>query len=296
MSYRRTTPNSPGSILRAILLTFLFIIIFLITLIIAMFLLVGPDVELSQIVPLGTPSPGPNPTPTLTVKPLVTPIAASMTNFRNVALGFAVDYPADWQKRDTTLRTILSPDATGLYPEKLQGAAIWIGIPADDTYEPEDLLTDLLAEFPASTEILETGTLNIDSQPWKSVELEFRDEELGQTGRAMLAAANRNQVGYMIGAVAPTDEWESLQPVFRGIINSFRFTEEAVIRPTDATRPPTPTPTPTPRIYVVQSGDTLSGIAVQFGVTVEALMLRNNIEDPRSLRSGQTLVIPTRRQ
>jgi len=296
MSYRRTTPNSPGSILRAILLTFLFIIIFLITLIIAMFLLVGPDVELSQIVRLGTPSPGPNPTPTLTVKPLVTPIAASMTNFRNVALGFAVDYPADWQKRDTTLKTILSPDTTGLYPENLQGAAIWVGIPADDTYEPEDLLTDLLADFPTNTKILETSTLNIDSQPWKSVQLEFRDEERGQTARAMLAAANRNQVGYMIGAVAPTDQWESLQPVFRGIINSFRFTEEAVIRPTDATRPPTPTPTPTPRIYVVQSGDTLSGIAVQFGVTVEALMLRNNIEDPRSLRSGQTLVIPTRRQ
>ena len=192
MSHRRTITNSPGSILRAILLTFLFIIIFLVTLIIALFLLVGPDVELSQIVPLGTSSPRPNPTPTLTVEPLVTPIAASMTNFRNVALGFAVDYPADWQKRETTLRTILSPDATGLYPENLQGTAIWVGIPADDTYEPEDLLTDLLADFPASTEILETGTLNIGSQPWTSVQIEFEDEELGQTGRAMLAATNNS--------------------------------------------------------------------------------------------------------
>ena len=294
MAYRQPTTDGPGSILRAVLLTLLFIVIVLLTLIIALFLLLGPDFELSRLA--DAPSPRPVPTATINPEPLVTPIAASLTTVRNVALGFAVDYPADWQKRETTLRVILAPDSTGLFPEKLQGAAIWAGIPADDSYEPTDLLTDILAEFPAKTDILNTGTLNAGSQSWQMVDISFETEELGQSGRAILAATNRNNVGYVLGAMAPADQWETLQPVFQGIINSFRFTEEAVIRPTDATRPPTPTPTPTPQVYIVQSGDTLSHIAVKFGVTVEALSLRNNIDDPRSLRTGQRLVIPTKRQ
>ncbi len=61
--------------------------------------------------------------------------------------------------------------------------------------------------------------------------------------------------------------------------------------------PPTPTytpaPTPTPIIYVVQSGDTLLGIAIQYGVTLDALQRANAIADPRFIREGQALIIPT---
>ena len=99
----------------------------------------------------------------------------------------------------------------------------------------------------------------------------------------------------MIVAVGPADQWTSLQPIFQGMVNSFRFTEEIVIRPTDATPRPTPTRTPTPSIYVVQAGDTLLGISLEYGVTVEALAIRNGIDDPRSLRTGQRLIIPQRR-
>jgi LysM repeat protein len=55
----------------------------------------------------------------------------------------------------------------------------------------------------------------------------------------------------------------------------------------------TPTVSPTPIVYVVKSGDTLLGIALEYGVSVEALQAANSIEDPRFLRVGQTLVIPT---
>ncbi len=295
MSYRRPSSSGPTSIGRAIFLTFLFIVIFLVTLVVALFLLLGPEVELGDLTAGRNPTPVPNPTPTITPEPLVTPIAGSLATVRSVALGFALDYPANWQKRETTLRLILAPDPAGLYPENLPAVSLWAGIPADDTYEPADLLTDLLAKFPADTQVLSTGSQNIGGQPWTTVELSFTAAPSAQGGRALLAATNRNQVGYVMGAVTPAEQWESLQPILRGVINSFRFTQQAVIRPTDATRPPTPTPTPTPQIYIVQSGDTLSWIAVQYGVTVEALMLRNNIEDPRSLRSGQKLVIPTKR-
>ena len=41
--------------------------------------------------------------------------------------------------------------------------------------------------------------------------------------------------------------------------------------------------------YVVQPGDTLSGIAAQMGTTVEVLAAANGISDPNVIQSGQTL-------
>ena len=41
--------------------------------------------------------------------------------------------------------------------------------------------------------------------------------------------------------------------------------------------------------YVVQSGDTLSGIAAELGTTVEDLAAGNGIENPDLLYAGQTL-------
>ena len=42
--------------------------------------------------------------------------------------------------------------------------------------------------------------------------------------------------------------------------------------------------------YVVQSGDTLTGIAAELGTTTEALATANGIEDPNLLYIGDTLV------
>ena len=45
--------------------------------------------------------------------------------------------------------------------------------------------------------------------------------------------------------------------------------------------------------YTVQPGDTLSGIAAQHGVTVEAIMAANNLESRSVVYAGQTLIIPS---
>ncbi|MCS6826996.1 MAG: LysM peptidoglycan-binding domain-containing M23 family metallopeptidase [Caldilinea sp.] len=45
-------------------------------------------------------------------------------------------------------------------------------------------------------------------------------------------------------------------------------------------------------VYTVAPGDTLGAIAVRFGVTVEALVAANGIEDPNRIRVGQVLLIP----
>jgi LysM repeat protein len=65
--------------------------------------------------------------------------------------------------------------------------------------------------------------------------------------------------------------------------------------------PVTPAPTPTvvapttlPGTYVVRSGDTLIKIAATHGITLKALRAANpEVTDPRALRIGQKLVIPT---
>jgi LysM repeat protein len=60
-----------------------------------------------------------------------------------------------------------------------------------------------------------------------------------------------------------------------------------------------PTPDPTRpasesalREYVVQSGDTLYGIALAHGMSLETIMSENSLPDPNQLTVGQTLVLP----
>jgi len=59
--------------------------------------------------------------------------------------------------------------------------------------------------------------------------------------------------------------------------------------PPAAPAPPAP---PAPIIHVVQPGETLWGIAVQYGTTVAALVEANQISNPSLIRIGQTLAIP----
>ena len=76
---------------------------------------------------------------------------------------------------------------------------------------------------------------------------------------------------------------------------------QVLVRPQPGVTPPAPamtaapTVTPSPRpqqTYVVKKGDTLSEIALRFGVSVQALAAANGITDPKLIRPGQVLVIP----
>lgn len=59
---------------------------------------------------------------------------------------------------------------------------------------------------------------------------------------------------------------------------------------------PSPSPSPVPpsgyTTYVIQPGDTLSGIARKFGTTVSTLASLNGISDPNLIYAGNTIKIP----
>ncbi|MGC8779393.1 MAG: FxLYD domain-containing protein [Anaerolineae bacterium] len=73
---------------------------------------------------------------------------------------------------------------------------------------------------------------------------------------------------------------------------------QASPRPTATPAPYTPAPTatptvtPTPFIYTLKSGDTLFGLALEFGTTLQAIQDANGITDPRGLLVGQQIIIP----
>ena len=64
----------------------------------------------------------------------------------------------------------------------------------------------------------------------------------------------------------------------------------AAVAPT----PPPPAPVVPTTEHVVQSGDTLSKIALKYGVTTDELAKANNISNPKMLFIGQRLIIPTK--
>ncbi len=54
----------------------------------------------------------------------------------------------------------------------------------------------------------------------------------------------------------------------------------------------TPEPVPQPTVYIVQPGDSLSGIAFRFDVPIEDIMRANGLSNPDLLSVGQELIIP----
>ncbi len=64
--------------------------------------------------------------------------------------------------------------------------------------------------------------------------------------------------------------------------------------PTKADATPAAEATPVPvATYVVKSGDSLGSVAFRFGVTLDALMAANGIDNANYIVVGQTLLIPT---
>jgi LysM repeat protein len=91
----------------------------------------------------------------------------------------------------------------------------------------------------------------------------------------------------------------ALQETGRVVDPTATPTETATVTLTVTPTPSTPTPTdiplpsPTPVSYTVQAGDTCAGIAFTFGVSIQSIVLLNNLPaDCNTLVEGQLLLIP----
>ncbi len=65
---------------------------------------------------------------------------------------------------------------------------------------------------------------------------------------------------------------------------------EVAQRATDSAAQPTPTPAPV--VHVVESGDTISGLALRYDVPEEDIIAANNLQNPNILQVGTELIIP----
>lgn len=100
------------------------------------------------------------------------------------------------------------------------------------------------------------------------------------------------------GGTVPSGEFSDLE--FGGVLPTPTPTPTPTTPPTPTPTPtqtPTPTPSPTqsanPSTYRVVSGDTLSGIARRFGVSVSSIQQLNNMGSSTAIRVGQVLRIPS---
>jgi LysM repeat protein len=289
--FQQPNPNRLGltGMMIAVLLIFVFIgaVIF-----IAVSTLIGQSI--AGVGAAVISSPGPSPTATIAPLGTVIPAGAGLTTFRSVALGVEFDYPATWRRQESSLRITLAPSPAGLEPGPLVEPTLWIGIPADNSLAPEAVLAYILANLPPHTKPSGQKSTTRAGIPWLITELSFIQAD-GQSGLARVAITSHNEVAYYLAVLAPAAQWSPAQAIFDDTLAHFRFTQEAIIRPTDASPPPTPTPSPTPRTYLVQPGDTLGGIAIEFGVTIEAIRNRNGFDETHILRAGETLIIPNQK-
>ena len=96
-----------------------------------------------------------------------------------------------------------------------------------------------------------------------------------------IAAANN------ITLVDTLDIGQQLLIPLSGQVQAAPTTEPAAVEPTAA-----PPPVTEERIHVVQAGDNLYRIGLQYGFTIEALATYNNLTNPDRLEVGQQIRIP----
>mgnify|MGYP000346295033 CR=1 FL=1 len=93
--------------------------------------------------------------------------------------------------------------------------------------------------------------------------------------------------------VTPPPTATPLPTVIPTLRTTAALSPNGFLTPIPPTATLTPSPSPTPVVHVVVQGNTLLGIALEYGVSVDALVQANGLNVNEYLSIGQILVIPT---
>jgi putative chitinase len=123
------------------------------------------------------------------------------------------------------------------------------------------------------------GTLLVlvGTQPtWAAPDASCQQIHIVQRGETLTGIARR--YGTTVQALATTNHIANPHLIYAG---------QRLVVPCGST-----SPSPEGWVYVVRSGDTLSGIAYRFGVSTYAIARVNRLPNPNLIYAGQRLVIP----
>lgn len=181
--------------------------------------------------------------------------------------------------------------------------AVWLAGPskplnalfATDTPTPTLTYTPTLTSTPTLTPTV-TETLTLTATPTRSTPYTYtvqegdflatiiEKENLGEGGLTLILLLNPYTNEGANGSINPTT-----QLIYPG---------QEILLPYPGMPVPTSTPIPTDLrpgtelSYIIQAGDTLAGIAAAFNSTMDAIIAKNNLDDPNAIFVGQELIIP----
>lgn len=194
----------------------------------------------SGLAPNTTPTPGPT---AENSGPVNTPTPVTYASYSNSDLEIRLEYPDTWLDNEVENNVILAPETEGLIADSIRASTMRIGKSNDKNISISDLLSEVLGQFPKDAETLNEGTISIASQTWTSTQIRFDNEDLGGQGIATIAVTTKDGAGYYLIAAAPAQDWNSVQPLFQGVINSFEFVSAQELAKAQAS--PTARPTTT---------------------------------------------------
>jgi len=100
----------------------------------------------------------------------------------------------------------------------------------------------------------------------------------------------------LLSACVPTSQTPALTeiPVLAGALTPYLTrTATRMVTPRRTTSPSLlPSPSATPRTHTVKQGETVSGIALLYGVTIDAILTANPKVNPNMMVVGSTLIVP----
>ena len=198
----------------------------------------APTPTLASGLPIATPTPAPTPSATPTPEP--TPTQPTLKTYSSGTFGFTLQYPNDWQIRETKQLVVLAPDEEGLTSSLseqpiLKYAAFMVQVEGGGIVDtPPSVLSRVVAALPIDPSSSETGTRAVNGVEWAISQVKLVPNENVGDMTAYVAATVYNDTAYTVVAAAPNAEWSREALTFQKMFDSIRFTAPQVRR-TEAT-------------------------------------------------------------